>query len=70
MIFLEIILSVLLMTLWFWIVLTVAKRTVGKEATLIQMFLFLIISGPLGWATILIVIISSGVDRIYESLGK
>ncbi len=70
MIFLEIILSVLLMTLWFWIVLTVAKRTVGKEATLIQMFLFLIISGPLGWATILIVIISSGVDRIYEFLGK
>lgn len=70
MIFLEIILSVLLMTLWFWIVLTVAKRTVGKEATLIQMFLFLIISGPVGWATILIVIISSGVDRIYEFLGK
>ena len=70
MIFLEIILSVLLMTLWFWIVLTVAKRTVGKEATLIQMFLFLNISGPLGWATILIVIISSGVDRIYEFLGK
>ena len=70
MIFLEIILSVLLMTLWFWIVLTVAKRTVGKEATLIQMFLFLIISGPLGWATIIIVIISSGVDRIYEFLGK
>lgn len=70
MIFLEIILSVLLMTLWFWIVLTVAKRTVGKEASLIQMFLFLIIAGPVGWATILIVIISSGVDRIYEFLGK
>jgi len=70
MIFLEIILSVLLMTLWFWIVLTVAKRTVGKEATLIQMFLFLTIAGPVGWATILIVIAYSSVESIYKLFGK
>lgn len=70
MIFLIIILSVLLMTVWFWIVLAVAKRTVGKEASLLQMFLFLTIAGPVGWATILIVIVYSGVEKIYKLFGK
>ena len=70
MIFLMIILSVLLMATWFWIVLEVAKRTVGKEATLLQMFLFLIIAGPVGWATILIVIAYSSVEKMYKLFGK
>jgi hypothetical protein len=63
MIVLQIILSVLLMSLWFWLILEVAKRTVGKEASLLQMFLFLLIAGPVGWATVLIVIVYSMIEK-------
>lgn len=52
-----------LLALWFYIVLFIAKKTVGKDPKAWKMLLFFIISGPLGWAVLLIIAFWDLIDR-------
>ena len=65
--------GVLFSIAWFYIVLKVAKHTVGKDAKLWQILTYLVIAGPLGWATIIFIIAYDLIDRahaFYEKIKK
>jgi hypothetical protein len=51
-IFLYIIISTLSCVLWFFLIITCAKYTVGKKPHMIIIFLVMILAGPLGWASL------------------
>jgi hypothetical protein len=55
MTFITILLSTIVAVFWFYIVLLIAKYTVGKDAATWCIFTILFISGPLGWAVVLII---------------
>ena len=55
MTFIAILISTISSVVWFYIVLMIAKHTVGKEAPTWCIFTALLISGPVGWAVVLII---------------
>ena len=55
---------------WFTAVIMTAKHTVGKEAKTWQMFLFLFIAGPLGWATVLIILVADLMECTFPRIFK
>jgi fumarate reductase subunit C len=50
--------------LWFWLVMKLAKHTVGKDPEAWKMFLFLLISGPVGWIVLVIAFVNNLIDKI------
>lgn len=49
--------------LWFWAVMKIAKRTVGKQASTSQIFGFLLISGPVGWIVLIIIFVTDIIEN-------
>jgi hypothetical protein len=60
----------ILMLVWFKLVMLFAKMTVGKQATMWQIILFLVIAGPVGWAVILIIFVYNQVDKHWTKIFK
>jgi hypothetical protein len=60
----------LLTFLWFLVVLYIGKVTVGVNASVWWILLFLLIAGPLGWACILIIIAYDWTDKLMERFKK
>ena len=58
------------MLLWFIIVMLVAKKTVGKDAKTWQIFTFLFVAGPVGWAVLLIIAVMELIDIAFPNLFK
>jgi len=58
------------MLLWFIIVMLVAKKTVGKDAKTWQIFAFLFVAGPIGWAVLLIIAVMELIDIAFPNLFK
>lgn len=65
-----VILTTLVMILWFGVVLMVAKHRVGKDATIQQILLSLFLAGPIGWIIILIIFVYDIVDKISQKKFK
>jgi fumarate reductase subunit C len=59
-----------IMLLWFIIVMLVAKKTVGKDAKTWQIFTFLFVAGPVGWAVLLIIAVMELIDIAFPNLFK
>ena len=59
-----------IMLLWFIIVMLVAKKTVGKDAKTWQIFAFLFVAGPVGWAVVLIMGMMEIIDKVFPNLFK
>jgi competence protein ComGC len=59
-----------IMLLWFIIVMLVAKKTVGKDAKTWQIFTFLFVAGPIGWAVLLIIAVMELIDIAFPNLFK
>ena len=68
--FLMIFLSVVICVVWFYAVLKLAKHTVGKNAKFWQIMMFLLLAGPLGWASIAIIFVYDIVDTVITKLLK
>jgi hypothetical protein len=66
----QVICAVSIMLLWFIIVMLVAKKTVGKDAKTWQIFTFLFVAGPIGWAVVLIMAVTELIDRVFPKLFK
>lgn len=60
----------ILMLVWFKLVMLFAKMTVGKQATMWQIILFLVMAGPVGWAVILIIFVYNQVDKHWTKIFK
>ena len=58
------------MLLWFIIVMLIAKKTVGKDAKTWQIFTFLFVAGPVGWAVLLIIAVMELIDIAFPNLFK
>ena len=56
------------MLLWFIIVMFTAKKTVGKDAKTWQIFAFLFVAGPVGWAVVLIMGMMEMIDKVFPNL--
>ena len=59
-----------IMLLWFIIVMFTAKKTVGKDAKTWQIFAFLFVAGPIGWAVVLIMGMMELIDKVFPNLFK
>ena len=49
--------------LWFYVIMKLAKHTVGKDPVAWMMFLFLLISGPVGWVVIVLAFITDMFEK-------
>lgn len=58
--------SVVLSLLWYSVVLKIAKHTVGKDATIWVIMGFLLLAGPIGWITIVIIFAYDMVDKVFN----
>jgi hypothetical protein len=47
-----------------------AKKTVGKDAKTWQIFAFLFVAGPVGWAVVLIMGMMEMIDKVFPGLFK
>ena len=59
-----------IMLIWFIIVMFTAKKTVGKDAKTWQIFAFLFVAGPIGWAVVLIMGMMEMIDKVFPNLFK
>ena len=59
-----------IMLLWFIIVMLVAKKTVGKDAKTWEIFTFLFVADPVGWAVLLIIAVMELIDIAFSNLFK
>jgi len=59
-----IIASTAAMVAWFFLIMKIAKHTVGKNASTPLMFLIMIVSGPLGWASLLFALAWDLVEKV------
>jgi uncharacterized protein YaaW (UPF0174 family) len=57
---------VVISVLLFAVVLKIAKHTVGKDANIWQIMTCLILAGPFGWITIVIIFAYEMVDRAFN----
>ena len=60
-------LCIIVAIVWFMCIIMYAKKHVGKEAKNWQMFTYLFVAGPLGWATVLIIMIADMLERAFPS---
>lgn len=58
--------SVALLLVWFFVVLKIAKHTVGKDANIWVIMGFLLLAGPIGWVTIVIIFAYDMVDKVFN----
>jgi NhaP-type Na+/H+ or K+/H+ antiporter len=58
--------SIVLSLLWFFAVLKVCKYTVGKDANIWQIMFCLLLAGPIGWVTIVIIFAYDMVDKVFN----
>jgi TRAP-type C4-dicarboxylate transport system permease small subunit len=65
-IFLFTVLAMSIQLLWFWVVMRVAKITVGKDAKISQIMGFLLIAGPVGWIVIVIIFVTDIINRFFN----
>ena len=56
--------------IWAFLVLLVAKRTVGKDAKLSVILIFMFVAGPVGWAVVAIMGMTELVDKVFPRLFK
>lgn len=49
---------------WFFVVMKIAKRTVGKDAKISQIMGFLLLAGPVGWVVIAIIFVTDLINQI------
>lgn len=49
---------------WFFIVMWLAKITVGKDAKMSQIVGFLIVAGPVGWLVIVIIFVTDIINQL------
>lgn len=68
--FFSVLCIVSIMLLWFIIVMFTAKKTVGKDAKTWQIFAFLFVAGPIGWAVVLIMGMMEMIDKVFPNLFK
>jgi len=68
--FFSVLCIVSIMLLWFIIVMLIAKKTVGKDAKTWQIFTFLFVAGPIGWAVLLIIAVMELIDIAFPKLFK
>jgi hypothetical protein len=68
--FFSVLCIVSIMLLWFIIVMFTAKKTVGKDAKTWQIFAFLFVAGPVGWAVVLIMGMMEIIDKVFPNLFK
>lgn len=68
--FFSVLCIVSVMLLWFIIVMFTAKKTVGKDAKTWQIFTFLFVAGPIGWAVVLIMGMMEIIDKVFPNLFK
>ena len=68
--FFSVLCIVSIMLLWFIVVMLIAKKTVGKDAKTWQIFTFLFIAGPIGWAVLLIIAVMELIDIAFPNLFK
>jgi len=68
--FLTIIVTTTILFIWAFLVLLVAKRTVGKGAKILTILLFMLFAGPVGWAVVAIMGMTELVDKIFPNLFK
>ena len=68
--FFSVLCIVSIMLLWFIIVMMTAKKTVGKDAKTWQIFTFLFVAGPIGWAVVLIMGMMEIIDKVFPNLFK
>jgi len=66
--FFSVLCIVSIMLLWFIIVMFTAKKTVGKDAKTWQIFAFLFVAGPVGWAVVLIMGMMEMIDKVFPNL--
>lgn len=62
--------AIILMVAWFKLTLLIGKLTVGKDASMWQIMLFLVLAGPIGWAVLLIIIAYNQVDKHWTKMLK
>ena len=65
--FFSVLCIVSIMLLWFIIVMFTAKKTVGKDAKTWQIFAFLFIAGPIGWAVVTIMAMMELIDKVFPN---
>jgi hypothetical protein len=68
--FFSVLCIVSIMLLWFIVVMFTAKKTVGKDAKTWQIFAFLFVAGPIGWAVVLIMGMMEMIDKVFPNLFK
>tara|TARA_B100000809_G_C14866935_1_gene434049 strand:- start:146 stop:373 length:228 start_codon:yes stop_codon:yes gene_type:complete len=68
--FFEVISVTTVMLLWFIIVIITAKNTVGKDAKTWQIFTFLFVAGPIGWAVVAIMGMMELIEKAFPTLFK
>ena len=68
--FFQVISVTTVMLLWFIIVIITAKNTVGKDAKTWQIFTFLFVAGPIGWAVVAIMGMMELIEKVFPSLFK
>jgi fumarate reductase subunit C len=68
--FFQVISVTTVMLLWFIIVMMVAKTTVGKDAKTWQIFTYLFLAGPVGWAVVAIMGMMELIEKVFPNLFK
>ncbi|SVE36969.1 uncharacterized protein METZ01_LOCUS489823 [marine metagenome] len=68
--FFQVISVTTVMLLWFIIVIITAKNTVGKDAKTWQIFTFLFVAGPIGWAVVAIMGMMELIEKVFPGLFK
>ena len=68
--FFQVISVTTVMLLWFIIVIITAKNTVGKDAKTWQIFTFLFVAGPIGWAVVAIMGMMELIEKAFPTLFK
>lgn len=57
--------------LWFYIMISLCKRIgIGKDAPFILILLSLILGGPIGWATLLIILVYDIIDKVDKLINR
>ena len=68
--FLTIIVTTTILFIWAFLVLLVAKRTVGKGAKILTILLFMFFAGPVGWAVVAIMGMMELIEKVFPGLFK
>lgn len=64
--FFTVMLIVALSLIWYFVIMKVAKYTVGKNANTWQIIAFLLVAGPVGWIILLIIAVTDAINNITD----